>query len=186
MSWKPCWRHDPDPKKAKEIEIKIVAPAAQAQGRPAVHGAWASGWKQLKERHEQGLLNSVEFLKELLELAKDVVEAEKAVAAEEDQDRGKAALTELFNEVKNDETPMMVERIVADIDEIVRLVRFPGWQHTGRRARGEEGAAQDAASNTNSTRTRSSSTGPTATSASTTDSPGPAAPRPGTKTVSEG
>jgi len=24
----------------------------------------------------------------------------------------------------------MVERIVADIDEIVRLVRFPGWQHT--------------------------------------------------------
>ena len=24
----------------------------------------------------------------------------------------------------------MVERIVADIDEIVRLVRFPGWQGT--------------------------------------------------------
>jgi type I restriction enzyme R subunit len=23
----------------------------------------------------------------------------------------------------------MVERVVADIDEIVRLVRFPGWQH---------------------------------------------------------
>ena len=25
---------------------------------------------------------------------------------------------------------MVVERVVADIDEIVRLVRFPGWQHT--------------------------------------------------------
>ena len=24
----------------------------------------------------------------------------------------------------------MVERVVKDIDEIVRLVRFPGWQHT--------------------------------------------------------
>jgi type I restriction enzyme R subunit len=24
----------------------------------------------------------------------------------------------------------MVERIVADIDEIVRVVRFPDWQHT--------------------------------------------------------
>ena len=24
----------------------------------------------------------------------------------------------------------MVERVVADIDEIVRLVRFPGWQGT--------------------------------------------------------
>lgn len=24
----------------------------------------------------------------------------------------------------------MVERVVSDIDEIVRLVRFPGWQQT--------------------------------------------------------
>ena len=36
------------------------------------------------------------------------------------------ALTELFNEVKTETTPIMVERVVADIDEIVRLVRFPG------------------------------------------------------------
>ena len=37
----------------------------------------------------------------------------------------------------------MVERVVADIDEIVRLVRFPGWQDTlGRRARDQEGAAE--------------------------------------------
>jgi type I restriction enzyme R subunit len=28
--------------------------------------------------------------------------------------------------VKNEKTPVMVERVVADIDEIVRLVRFPG------------------------------------------------------------
>ena len=42
----------------------------------------------------------------------------------------KAALTELFNEVKTPETPIIVERVVADIDEIVRLVRFPGWQGT--------------------------------------------------------
>jgi hypothetical protein len=33
-------------------------------------------------------------------------------------------------EVKNGKTPMVVERIVTDIDEIVRLVRFPGWQNT--------------------------------------------------------
>ena len=45
-------------------------------------------------------------------------------------DRGKAALTELFNEAKTAETPIMVERVVTDIDEIVRLVRFPGWQDT--------------------------------------------------------
>ena len=49
---------------------------------------------------------------------------------EEDEDRGKAALTELFNEIKTTDTPVVVERVVADIDEIVRLVRFPGWQGT--------------------------------------------------------
>jgi type I restriction enzyme R subunit len=41
----------------------------------------------------------------------------------------------LFNEIKTAETPIMVERVVADIDEIVRLVRFPGWQgNASRRA----------------------------------------------------
>lgn len=28
------------------------------------------------------------------------------------------------------DTPILVERVVTDIDEIVRLVRFPGWQGT--------------------------------------------------------
>jgi type I restriction enzyme, R subunit len=36
----------------------------------------------------------------------------------------------LFNEVRNDNTSIMVERIVNDIDQIVRIVRFPGWQQT--------------------------------------------------------
>lgn len=82
------------------------------------------------DRFESGVLNSVEFLKQLLQLAKEVLQAEKEVPPEEDEDRGKAALTDLFNEVKTAETPIMVERVVADIDEIVRLVRFPGWQDT--------------------------------------------------------
>ena len=86
--------------------------------------------ERLKDRHEQGLVTSIEFLKELLELAKDVLEAENHVEPEEERDKAKAALTDLFSEVKNVDTPVMVERIVADIDEIVRLVRFDGWQGT--------------------------------------------------------
>ena len=66
----------------------------------------------------------------MLELARDVVSAEKQVDPVEEQDKAKAALTDLFAEAKTSETPVMVERIVADIDEIVRLVRFPGWQQT--------------------------------------------------------
>lgn len=53
---------------------------------------------------------------------------------EDEIDKGKAALTELFDGVKNDNTPVIVERIVTDIDSIVKIVRFDGWQatNTGR------------------------------------------------------
>ena len=33
-------------------------------------------------------------------------------------------------ELKTDETPAVVERIVNNIDQIVKVVRFPGWQPT--------------------------------------------------------
>jgi type I restriction enzyme, R subunit len=36
----------------------------------------------------------------------------------------------LLTQIRNGNTPVVVERIVADIDEIVRVVRFPGWQQT--------------------------------------------------------
>ena len=72
----------------------------------------------------------MEFLKALLELAKDVVQVEKETVPEDEIDKGKAALTSLFQSVKNDSTPIIVERIVNDIDGIVRIVRFPGWQNT--------------------------------------------------------
>ena len=86
--------------------------------------------EKLKERHEKGLLHSLDFLKELLTLASEVVQAEKRVDPVDEQAKAKAALTELFSEVRNVSTPVVVERVVNDIDEIVRLVRFPGWQTT--------------------------------------------------------
>jgi type I restriction enzyme, R subunit len=58
------------------------------------------------------------------------VQAERNEPEVIQEDQGKAALTELFEEVKNGETPIIVERVVADIDSIVRQVRFPGWQRT--------------------------------------------------------
>ena len=59
-----------------------------------------------------------------------MVHVEKEVPQVEDEDLGRAALTELFQEVHNQETPIMVERVVEDIDEIVRLARFDGRQAT--------------------------------------------------------
>lgn len=120
---------NPDPKKAKEIEIKLKRRLRGHEGNPKFK-ALSERLDALKDRFESGQINSVEFLKTLLEIAKETLQAEKEVPPEEDEDRGKAALTELFIEVKTDETPIMVERVVTDIDEIVRLVRFPGWQGT--------------------------------------------------------
>lgn len=119
---------EPD-KKSREIELQLVARLRKHKGDPKFV-ALGERLEKLKERHEQGLLHSLEFLKALLTLAKELVQAEKQVEPEDEQSRAKAALTELFAEVKNGNTPIMVERMVADIDEIVRLVRFPNWQNT--------------------------------------------------------
>jgi type I restriction enzyme R subunit len=122
--------HAPDPKKpAKELETKLIARLRKHMGNPR-YKSLSERLEALKERHERGLLNSVEFLKHLLELARELVAVEKETPPEVDEDRGKAALTELFQQARNEKTPVVVERVVADIDEIVRLVRFPGWQQT--------------------------------------------------------
>jgi hypothetical protein len=88
--------------------------------------------EKVKERHEQGFLTSLEFLKEILEIAKEVVEAEKETDPKEERDLAKEALTELFSEAKSKNTHIIVERIVTDIDDIVKKVRFPDWQHTSQ------------------------------------------------------
>lgn len=118
---------DPDGR-VVEVEIKIIGRLRRNTGPRFVE--LSERLEALRLKHEQGLLASIDFLKGLLELAKDVVEAEKEQPAEVVEEQGKAALTELFAEVKNDQTPVIVERVVADIDEIVRQVRFPGWQQT--------------------------------------------------------
>jgi type I restriction enzyme R subunit len=119
---------EPD-RKSKEIEIKIIARLRKHKENP-IFVALGERLEKLRERHEQGLIHSIEFLKELLKLAKDVVQAEQEVDSVDECSRAKAALTELFAETKNGQTPVMAERIVNDIDEIVRLVRFPDWQNT--------------------------------------------------------
>lgn len=84
-------------------------------------------WKDVRQVSENV---GAAIVNALLELAHDAVKAEKEVVPVAEIDRGKAALTELFNGVKNSNTPIIVERIVKDIDDIVRIVRFDGWQDT--------------------------------------------------------
>ncbi len=116
-------------KKRRKMEIDLAAIIRKHPDDPRFI-ALGARMEKLREEHEAGLLTSMEFLKALLELAKDVAQAEKEVVPEDEIDKGKAALTSLFQTVKNDNTPVIVERIVNDIDGIVKIVRFPGWQNT--------------------------------------------------------
>ena len=119
-----------DLKKAtKKVEISLVAKILNHAQDPKFIRL-GEKLEALREKHEQGLVTSIEFLKLLLELAKEAARAEKDVVPEQEIDKGIAALTELFNGVRNKNTPVIVERIVADIDSIVKIVRFDGWQST--------------------------------------------------------
>lgn len=115
--------------KVKEIKIKLVARFRKHKGNPTFE-ALGERLERIKEQHEQGLLNSIAYLKSLLELARDTVRAEQEVETFDVQAEAKAALTEFFSESKGPQAPIIVERMVKDMDEIVRMVRFPDWQST--------------------------------------------------------
>ena len=115
--------------RANRIAMKLIARLRGHAGEPKFVEL-GERLDKLRERHEKGLDDSRKFLKEILDLARDVVAAEKEATPKDEQDLAKAALTELFEEVKNENTPIIVERIVNEIDEIVRVVRFDGWQNT--------------------------------------------------------
>lgn len=121
--------NQPDPKKAKKLEKELIKRFQKHAGDPTFKKL-SERLEELRDRAEQGLISSIEFIKELCNIAKDTVQAEKEIAEEKEKKTPQAALTELFLELKNEQTPAVVERIVQDIDSIVRVVRFPGWQNT--------------------------------------------------------
>ena len=104
-------------------------------------------WKSLADRLEllrqtkiSDAQASVEFLRKLLELAKDVLAAERA------DDEGRldelkiidprvGALTQIFNEFKPEDVPIVIENVVSQVDSLVQPVRGTGWQtsHPGDR-----------------------------------------------------
>ncbi|MDC7997025.1 type I restriction endonuclease subunit R [Gilvibacter sediminis] len=123
--------NNPDPKHAKKLEKILIKRFKKHAGDPKFVKL-SERLEELRNRAEQGLITSIEFVKELCKLAKETVQAEKELEALIQEKSPKSALTELFLELKTDQTPAVVERIVTDIDAIVRSVRFPGWQHSNQ------------------------------------------------------
>lgn len=121
--------NNPDPKKTKQLE-KALAKRFKDRTDLHVFKSLSERLETLRDKAEKGLIASIDFVKELCKIAKETLQAEKELDKEKQEKSPKAALTELFLELKSDQTPAVVERIVNDIDAIVRIVRFPGWQNT--------------------------------------------------------
>jgi len=104
-------------------------------------------WKSLAERLELLRLSrissaqeSVEFLRHLLELARDLLEAERAddegrIDEIKVVDPRKGALTQIFEEFRPEGVPVIIENVVEQVDALVQPVRGTGWQtsHPGDR-----------------------------------------------------
>lgn len=121
--------NNPSDKKVKRLEKELIRRFEKHAGDPR-YKALGERLEDLRNRAEKGLIASIDFVKELCKLAKDVVQTEKETLTEDEMHFAKAALSELFLESKTAQTPAVVERIVNDIDAIVHVVRFPGWQNT--------------------------------------------------------
>ncbi|MHC6223168.1 type I restriction endonuclease subunit R [Arthrobacter sp. MMS24-S77] len=109
------------------------------EGNNGTHPAYKSLSERLERLRERQLAkahDSVDFLRDLLDLARDLAAAEKA---EDDNgiagldllpDPNVGALTQIFEEYRPQDVPVIVGKVVADIDAIVKEVRWDGWNNT--------------------------------------------------------
>ena len=113
------------PKKANEVMKLLHARLGKHPTNPKFK-LIADKVEELKEKMRQNLITSIDFLKQLLVAAKELLEAEKEESPEDKRSIAKAALTDLFETVKKEsgKKNLIVENIVNDIDEqVVRVIR---------------------------------------------------------------
>ena len=114
--------------KPKQVELKIIKRLKRHQGDPV----FIKLGKRLEEAREQyitRIISSIQYLKTLLEIAKEVVAEENRGKRKQKLD-DKQALTRIFEQQNLPTTSEIIRKIVSDIDDIVKKVRFEDWQHT--------------------------------------------------------
>lgn len=116
-------------KRARALEINLMGRLRGSGNNTFV--SLGERLEKLREQYEAGVIDSIEWLKGLLDAAKDTVQAEREtgenVVTEEDNIQ---ALTKLFLETRPEATPKIIEDVVEHIDKIVKAKRFDGWQNS--------------------------------------------------------
>ena len=130
---------DVDPGTPPTVEEVLDTLEARLRRKLAgpTHPVWVSLADRLEPLRQAKLRTaaaSVEFLKQLLELARALVEAEKRDAdGTLDEmsvlpDPHKGALTQILQEYAPEQTPALIENVVEKVDTIVWPVRGTGWK----------------------------------------------------------
>ena len=118
------------PQLPKQIEIKITRHIKKHENNPA----FVSLGQRLETAHERyvnRITNSVQYLKELLEIAKEVVaEEQKTSGKPTPVHDNKLALTKIFEQQNLQAPPKLIKKIVIAIDSVVIKISFEGWQNT--------------------------------------------------------
>lgn len=116
-------------KRARRLEIDLMG-RLRGSGDPTFVEL-GERLEKLRRDYEAGVIKAIDWLKGLLEAAKDTVRAEretgeKVVTGEDN----KQALTKLFLETRPETTPKLIGDVVEQIDKIVKATRFEGWQNS--------------------------------------------------------
>ncbi len=90
------------PWNAKKLEKILIKRFKRHSGDPKFKKL-SERLEALRDKAEQGLISSIEFVKELCKIAKETVQAEKEVEVMVQEKTPQAALTELFLELKTDQ-----------------------------------------------------------------------------------
>lgn len=85
--------------------------------------------EKLRQEYEAGVIKAIDWLKGLLDAAKDTVKAERETGEHPVTEADNIqALTKLFLETRPNHTPRVIHDVVDKIDKIVKATRFDGWQ----------------------------------------------------------
>ena len=111
-------------KKAIEIERMLRLRLGEHKG-DANYKKFAEKLDELRKRMEENIITSIDFLRELLATAKEILEEEQRIEQPKDnRAQARAALTDLFESIRTPDTPIIVERVVNDIDtNVVAIIR---------------------------------------------------------------
>lgn len=115
------------------IANRLKKRLAGASGKHPVYKSLAERLEHLRRKALETAEASIDWLRQAFELAKDLRDAEHAEdTAGEDglallPDPRIGALTTIFREAAPSKAPAMIERVVTDVDEIVRQAGYDGW-----------------------------------------------------------